>query len=51
MSWEPEVTERKIKEPLRGVVRCKECLWYIGNNMLRDREKICPLCYGSLEDK
>jgi hypothetical protein len=43
--------DEKIKAPLRGVTRCTKCLWYIGNNMLRDRERICPLCDGELEDK
>jgi hypothetical protein len=42
--------DEEIRAPLRGVIRCKECLWYIGNNILRDRERICPICESKLEE-
>jgi hypothetical protein len=44
-------TEKKRKTPLRGTTHCKKCLWYIGNNMLNDRNHICPNCDNNMKEK
>jgi len=36
--------EEKPKTRLRGMVRCEECGWYIGRNMLRRTEGQCCVC-------
>ena len=51
---EPELmtkTREERKTALRGVVRCKGCLWYIGNNMLRDTDGICPICENEVKEE
>ena len=45
------MTKKKRKTPLRGATRCKECLWYIGNNMLSDRDYICPKCDNNMKEE
>ena len=40
---------KKRKTEIRGVVRCKDCLWYIGKGMLKDRDYICPICDSEME--
>ena len=42
---------KERKTALRGVTRCKECLWYIGNNMLRDTDHICPICENEVKEE
>jgi hypothetical protein len=42
---------KERKTEIRGVTHCKECLWYIGNRMLRDREHICPICDNKLKEE
>jgi len=44
-------TRKERKTALRGVVRCKGCLWYIGNNMLRDTDGICPICENEVKEE
>ena len=47
---------KKRKTPLRGVIRCQACLWYVGRQMLhhpseeseRD-EGECPICGDTVE--
>ena len=36
------------KGRLRGVVRCHECGWYIGRNLLRITEGKCHICENDM---
>ena len=39
-----------VSKNIRGVTRCQECLWYIGNRILKKHRNVCPNCESEIED-
>jgi len=40
-----------LKTPLRGADQCSSCDTWIGRNMLRSHDRVCPICGAIVEEK